>query len=231
MSLCRTLRSSRPFQQNCACPSQDWSTLSKEEWTIKKTDFEELKAIVREVAEAQRELAQAQKRTEERLEELAQAQKRTEGHLEELAQAQKRTEDALARFERSFISQIGGLGARWGMQTEEAFRQGIRAILQEVGFTTERFLSYDNAGEVFGHPDQIKLDIVINNGKVIVIEIKSPLSKGETYLFDRKVRFYMRQTSRQIDRKLIVTPYVDNPAKQVGVQLGIEICTDINALN
>ncbi len=82
----------------------------------KVSDFNELKAIVKELAEAQKrtenrveglaerveELAEAQKRTEnrveglaERMEELAEAQKRTETRLEELAEAQKRTETRL----------------------------------------------------------------------------------------------------------------------------------------
>jgi hypothetical protein len=91
--------------------------------TVTKAEFDELKQIVAELAEAQKrtegrldslalrveELAEAQKRTEERLdslalrvEELAEAQKRTEERLdsltlrvEELAEAQKRTEERL----------------------------------------------------------------------------------------------------------------------------------------
>jgi hypothetical protein len=126
--------------------------------------------------------------------------------------------------------QIGGLGARWGLQTEEAFRQGMRAILQEVGFTTERFLAYDAEAEVFGHPDQVELDVVIKNGKVIVVEIKFALDRENTYLFDRKVAFYTRKTDRRVDRKLIITPYADSRAKDVGLRLGVEICTDITTL-
>ena len=81
----------------------------KEDLGVKKADFEELKAIVRELADTQR---------------------RTELRMEELADAQKRTEDELVLFRRTFTAQIGGLGARWGLQSEEAFRQGIRGILQ-----------------------------------------------------------------------------------------------------
>jgi hypothetical protein len=206
---------------------------------------------IEELAQAQartetrlEELAQAQARTETRLEELAQAQQRTELHIEELAQAQARTEtgvqqlrgamqdlvEAQTQFQRTISIQIGGLGARWGMQTEEAFRQGIRTILQEVGFTSERFLDYDVAGEVFGHPDQVELDVVIKDGRVIVVEIKSALDSGNTYLFDRKVTFYTHKTGRQVNRKLIVTPYADSRAMEVGLRLGVEICTDIMTL-
>ena len=209
-----------------------------EELGARRTDFEELRAIVRELAEAQQrsevrlerletvvqELAQAQQRTELRLEELAQAQQRTELRVEELARAQ-------TLFRYSFDSQIGGLGARWGMQTEEAFRQGMRAILQEVGYTTERFLEYDAEGNVFGHPEQVELDVVIKDGRVIVIEIKSSLDRGNTYLFDRKVAFYVQKTGRQVDRKLIITPFADTRAKEVALRLGAEVCTDITALS
>ena len=230
-----------------------------EEFALKKTDFEDLKAIVRdlghaqqrtevrmeELAQAQRSLAEAQHRTELRVEGLTQAQQRTEVRVEQLALAQQQTQEAmkelayaqrstdttLAEFRRTFTAQVGGLGARWGLQAEEAFRQGIRSILQEVGFTTGRFLDYDAQGMVFGYPDQIELDIVIQNGKVLVIEIKSSLDKGSLYQFARKVDFYAQKTGRQITRKLVVTPYAENRAKEVGMQLGIEICTDVNMLN
>jgi DNA repair ATPase RecN len=67
--------------------------------TVTKTEFKELRDIVKELSEAQKrtglrveELAEAQKRTELRVEELAEAQKKTESRVEELAEAQKRTE-------------------------------------------------------------------------------------------------------------------------------------------
>jgi hypothetical protein len=251
----------------------------REELGTSRADIDEMKAIVRDLAQAQartedrlEELAQAQQRTERRIEELggavqklaeaqqrterrvgglegavqrlAEAQQRTELRMEELAQAQQRSEigmqdlrgavrqlaEAQTLFHRTFNAQIGGLGARWGIQTEEAFRQGMRTILHEVGFTSERFLEYDAAGEVFGQPDQVELDVVVKDGKVIVAEVKSALDSGNTYLFDRKVAFYMRKTGRQVDRKLIVTPYADNRAKEVGLRLGVEICTDITTL-
>jgi len=66
---------------------------------VNKDDFDDLRGIVRELAEAQKRteiqmggLTEAQKRTEIRMEELAEAQKRTEIRMEELTEAQKRTE-------------------------------------------------------------------------------------------------------------------------------------------
>jgi hypothetical protein len=206
--------------------------------------MERLEGAVQRLAEAQQHTEVRMERLEGAVQRLAEAQQRTEVRMEdlgravqELTEAQKRTDISVDKlteehrlFRYSFHAQIGGLGARWGMQTEEAFRQGMRVILQEVGFTTERFLDYDAAGEVFGHPDQVELDVVIRDGKVMVIEIKSALDQGNTYLFDRKVAFYTRKTGRPVDRKLIITPYAENRAREIGLRLGVEICTDITTL-
>ena len=70
--------------------------------TVKVSDFNELKAIVKDLAEAQQDLAQAQKRTEQRLEELAQAQKRTEEEVRKLAIGLNRTREDLGGLSRSF---------------------------------------------------------------------------------------------------------------------------------
>jgi ABC-type transporter Mla subunit MlaD len=97
----------------------------RQELAVRREDFVELRAAVRELAEAQRqfearaearftrletalaELAEAQRRTEQRLDrleqvvqELAEAQKRTEQRVQELAEAQRRTEQRLDRLEQ-----------------------------------------------------------------------------------------------------------------------------------
>ena len=59
------------------------------------------------------------------LDELVEVQKRIERRVGELVETEKRMASELTLFRRTFTAQIGGLGARWGMQTEEAFRQGM----------------------------------------------------------------------------------------------------------
>jgi len=88
-----------------------------------------------------------------------------------------------------FIFQVGGLRAQWGEQTEAAFQKQVRAIRRKVGFTSERFHDYDAAGELFGHRDQVELDVVIKDGKASVVKIKSALDRGNTYLFNQEVAF------------------------------------------
>ena len=210
----------------------------KEELQATKSDFIELRTVVRELAEAQRqtelqvrELAEAQRRTEHDLEDL-------KGVVRELAEAQRRTEQAVkelteaqTKFSRTFYSQMGALGARWGLQAEGAFREGMRAILQEVGFSTERFSIKDSTGEALGYPEQIELDIIVKNGKLIVAEIKSSLDREHTVAFNKKVAFYARKTGRRVDRKLMIAPHVEAGTQELAQELGVEICTDVNELS
>ena len=78
------------------------------EQQVTKTEFNELKEVVYELAKRVNELAEAQKRTEQRVNELAQAQKKSEQRLtrleeavERLAEAQKKTEQRLTRLEEA----------------------------------------------------------------------------------------------------------------------------------
>jgi len=121
-------------------------------------------------------------------------------------------------------STIGALGSRWGLHTEQAFRNALKGILEqfakvEVSNVTE----YDNVGVVFGHPDQIELDIIIKNGLLIIVEIKSSMSKPEMYIFERKVRFYEEHHNRKASEMIVISPMVAPNAIPVAEKLGIRI--------
>ena len=66
---------------------------------VRRDDFNELKEIVRDLAESQQRteqrmesLAESQQRTEQRMESLAESQQRTDQHVELLAESQQRTD-------------------------------------------------------------------------------------------------------------------------------------------
>ena len=125
---------------------------------------------------------------------------------------------------RRYDSSIGAIGSRWGLYSEESFRSGLKGILeQSFGVQVLNINDFDEAGEVFGRPDQVELDIVITNGSVIACEIKSSLSKSDMYSFDRKVAFYQKRHERPVSRKLVISPMVDERARPVAEALGIEV--------
>ncbi len=122
---------------------------------------------------------------------------------------------------------IGALGARWGMQSEASFRNALAGIL-EKSFDVQviNVNEYDHEGEVFGHPDQVELDIIVKNGLLIICELKSSISKSEMYVFDRKVKFYGKRHGKKVNRRIVISPMVSPRAIPVAQKLNIEIFTD-----
>ncbi len=121
---------------------------------------------------------------------------------------------------------IGALGARWGLSTEHAFRQAIKGVLETFTDTkVERYLGFDNEGMVFGAPDQVEIDVVIRNGKLCLMEIKSSTSKSDVYIFDRKTKFYEKETGKKADKKIIVSPMFEPKAREFAEKLNIETYT------
>jgi hypothetical protein len=122
---------------------------------------------------------------------------------------------------------IGALGARWGIPSENAFRNALAGILaKNFGVEVLNVNEYDEQGEVFGRPDQVEIDVIIKNSLLIVCEIKSSIDKAGMYIFERKVRFYEKKYQRQASRLLVISPMVDPKAHLVADQLGIEVYSD-----
>jgi hypothetical protein len=121
-------------------------------------------------------------------------------------------------------STLGALGARWGLHAEQSFRNALAGIL-EASFDVEvlNVTEYDEAGEVFGRPDQVELDLIIKDGTLILCEIKSSMSKADMYIFERKVRFYEKRHNRQASRIMVISPMVDKQAQALAKTLGIEV--------
>ena len=136
-------------------------------------------------------------------------------HEEIMAQAKK--------FDRS----IGALGARWGLQSEAAFRKALAGILeQSFGVEVLNINEYDEQGEVFGRPDQVELDVIIKNGLLLICELKSSIDKAGMYIFERKARFYEKRHDRKASRLMVISPMIDARAKKVADRLGIETYGD-----
>lgn len=125
---------------------------------------------------------------------------------------------------RKHDSTIGALGARWGLHTEQSFRNALKGILEEF-FDVQviSVVEYDDTGEVFGRPDQVELDLIIKDSLLIICEIKSSMSKGDMYIFGRKAKFYEQQHDREATRMLVISPMVDERAQSVADRLGVQV--------
>lgn len=141
----------------------------------------------------------------------------------------------LARIEaqqQKHDSSIGALGSRWGLQAEEAFRNALAAILERsFGVQVVNVTEFDDTGEVFGRPDQVELDVIIHNGMLILCEIKSSMSRGDVYIFSRKVTFYERLHQCKADRRIIITPMIREDGRRTAEKLNLEVYSSTQDVN
>jgi hypothetical protein len=131
----------------------------------------------------------------------------------------KRVEEAFRRVE--------AMGARWGLHTESAFREGMQSVLaRRFGAEVKHWEGFDPEGIVFGHPASIELDLVVRNGGTLLIELKSHVSRGDLVVFHRKANIFEQATGTHAER-LVVSPSVEPRARELARDLGIEISTSL----
>jgi hypothetical protein len=136
-------------------------------------------------------------------------------------------EDMMKGFD-AMNRRISALGARWGLESEEAFREGLRGILEkELGLKVERWTAFDETGSVFGHPSQVEVDVAVSNGKVMLLEVSSHVKQADVAALVKKAELYERITGRRPDRLIIVTPFVEERAMEAALKLGVEIYTRV----
>jgi len=121
--------------------------------------IEDIREILKELAQSQQELSQSQQ-------ELSQAQK-------ELSQAQKETDKQINRVSQ----QIGELGNRLGEFVEWQVRPAVVRLFQERGIDVHEFhpgisVKRDNEG--------LEIDLlVVNDTDAILVEVKSKLTQRD----------------------------------------------------
>jgi len=155
--------------------------------TVTKAEFQELRVVVNELAEAQ-------KRTEERVEELAQAQKRTEESIKELIRAQRENEKILKNFMVAFDDlkkQVGGLSMVVGYGIEDNLMPLMPQFVQnnykvKACEVERKYILYDN-----GSYDEVNLHIhAKTNGKDVYIigECKAQPGKKDIDRFNKMLK-------------------------------------------
>ncbi|MEM1570978.1 MAG: PD-(D/E)XK nuclease family protein [Pyrobaculum sp.] len=147
---------------------------------------------------------------------------------ERLGKVEKRLDEIDAQL-RFLAIRVEALGARWGVVSEEAFREGVRELLKEAGFVVEKWLYYDGDGFVYGYPSEVELDVVVRDGVTMAVEIASSLKRADLHAVRRKAELYEKATGRKVDRVVVITPYISdrNPpyVKAMAERLGVKIVT------
>ncbi|ACB40003.1 DUF3782 domain-containing protein [Pyrobaculum neutrophilum] len=137
------------------------------------------------------------------------------------------TKDEHVAFEKRIMAYVNALGARWGVVSEDVYREGVRELLRDAGYTVERWVYYDGEGYVYGYPAEVELDVVAKDGKTIAVELTAALKRGDLQYIKKKAELYQRTAGRPLDRVIVVTPFIHdrNPdlvrakAKEYGIDI------------
>jgi len=184
---------------------------SEQRWEKYKTESDRRWQEYLQQQKAERE--EAERRWQEYMAELRR-------EWEEYKQEQRQLMERLDR-------KIDALGARWGLRSENTFRNALRGILEKTfNVKVERVIYQDESGEVFGRPATIELDILIHNGEVLACELKSSATFSDAWIFERKVRFYEKRTGRKVHRALLISPFIPPKERKPIRELGLEIYSD-----
>jgi hypothetical protein len=135
--------------------------------------IEDIREILKELAQSQQELSQSQQELSQSQQELSQAQ-------QELSQAQKETDKQIKETDKQInrvSKQIGELGNRLGEFVEWQVRPAVVRLFQERGIDVHEFhpgisVKRDNEG--------LEIDLlVVNDTDAILVEVKSKLTQRD----------------------------------------------------
>ena len=173
--------------------------------------IEDIRAILKELAQSQQELSQSQQELSQSQQELSQAQ-------QELSQAQKETDKQINRVSK----QIGELGNRLGEFVEWQVRPAVVRLFQERGIDVHEFhpgisVKRDNEG--------LEIDLlVVNDTDAILVEVKSKLTQRDVDEHLQRLAKFKRLMPRFRDVKAlgaVAAMIVPNEVASYGCRQGL----------
>jgi len=189
--------------------------------------FRELLERFTRLEERQQELEERLARLEERFAELEERFARLEERQQKLEERFAQLEERFARLEEEFRDTrrlVMVIAHRYGIITEEAFRQAMKYVVEEVFGTASvsRWVYADKDGKVYGWPSIVEVDVLVKDGHHILLEVKSRVSKGDVAELYRKGRLY--EEVEGVKPKLaIVGGFIDPGAKELAKSLGVDV--------
>jgi len=148
--------------------------------------------------------------------------------IEDLAAAIHQQGQELAGVKHSVSSlerTVSAVGTRWGVMAEEAFRAGLRTLVESaLGSTVERWRARDAEGTVYGAPADVEVDVVVRDGQHVLVELKASISSSEVGAFNRICQLYTK-ARRAADRRIMISPFVTDEARRLAKDLAVELYT------
>ena len=174
----------------------------------------------KQLAERQQRLEERQQRLEERFAQLEERFLELEKRVAKLEERMLRIEEEMRETRRVVIT----IAHRFGVISEEAFRQAMKYVVEDVlGVAkVERWVYKDEEGFVYGYPSIVEVDVAVKDREHILIEIKSRVSKADVAELHRIGKLYER-VEKVKPRLVIVGGFVDPDTQSLAKRLGVEV--------
>ena len=107
------------------------------------------------------------------------------------------------------IAKIEAISLRYGVSTEEAFREAVKYLVEDLLkiYKVDKWIYYDKDGFVFGYPSVIEVDLLVKDKEYILVEYKAQVDKADVAELFRIGQLYERVTGIK-PRLLIVSPSI-----------------------
>jgi hypothetical protein len=189
--------------------------------------FAELEARFARLEEEFKKLEERQQRLEEEFRKLYERQLRLEERFAELEKRFAQLEERVARLEeemRETRRVVLVVAHRFGVIAEEAFREAMRFVVEEVFGVgrVEKWVYRDEEGFVYGYPSIVEVDVLIRDGEHVLLEVKSRVSKADVAEAYRIGRLYGKVVGRK-PRVALLGGFIDAEARRLARRLGVEV--------
>ncbi|MCG2880140.1 MAG: DUF3782 domain-containing protein [Vulcanisaeta sp.] len=161
------------------------------------------------------------------IDEILKAIKSLQEQMVKLQEQVTKQGEAILALQRSFeklTASITALGYRYGIYTEDVFRDAIKYLVEDLlkAYEVRRWTYYDNEGVVFGYPSIIDVDVLIRDNEHILIEYKASIDRSDVAELAREGILYER-VNKVKPKLLIVGPVVRRGALELAKALNIEV--------
>ncbi len=184
---------------------------------------EEFKKLEERFARLEERFAKLEERfavLEERYQKLEERVIRLEERVAKLEERMINVEKELAELRKVSIT----IAHRFGVLSEEAFRQAMKYVVEDVlkVARVEKWVHRDEEGFVYGYPAIVEVDVAIKDNVHILVEIKSRVSKADVSELYRIGKLY-EKVEKVKPRLVIVGGFIDPDASDLAKRLGVEI--------
>ena len=196
-----------------------------------------IEAMQKTLEEHSRAIAAMQKALEEHSKVLEEHSRVLERHSRAIESLQKAVEehsraimslqqavDAQSAAIRELAAKMNALGTRWGVVAEEAFRESVKYLVEDLlgAYKAKKWTYYDAEGLVYGHPSVVEADLLVRDGEHILVEFKSSADRADVGELYKLGTLYERVIGVK-PKLLLVSPAVRKRAAELAKELGIEI--------